>query len=180
MRIGIVVDSPCDLPENYLQEHNISILPTTVRMGSAVLADYRNPEAALQFLQTHLAENHDEVKWVKELFPEARSYLDVYDRYGLLGKRSVFGHCLHLDQADRDRFKATDSVMSFCPTSNLFIGSGLFDLQAARSLGISTVTLDRTGTAKRFYEDAGYVSAGDPKKGFGISTCYPMSKQLAP
>ncbi len=87
-------------------------------------------------LQTHLAENHDEVKWVKELFPEARTYLDVYDRYGLLGKRSVFGHCLHLDQADRDRFKATDSVMSFCPTSNLFIGSGLFDLQAARSLGI--------------------------------------------
>ncbi len=88
------------------------------------------------WLQTHLAENHDEIKWVKELFPEARSYLDVYDRHGLLGPRSVFGHCLHLDQADRDRFKATDSVMSFCPTSNLFIGSGLFDLQAARSLGI--------------------------------------------
>jgi guanine deaminase len=88
------------------------------------------------WLQTHLAENHDEIKWVKELFPEARSYLDVYDRYGLLGPRSVFGHCLHLDQADRERFKATDSVMSFCPTSNLFIGSGLFDLQAARSLGI--------------------------------------------
>ena len=88
------------------------------------------------WLQTHLAENHDEIKWVKELFPEARSYLDVYDRYGLLGKRSIFGHCLHLDPADRERFKATDSVMSFCPTSNLFIGSGLFDLQAARSLGI--------------------------------------------
>lgn len=56
MRIGLVVDSPCDLPESYLQAHQISILPTTVRMGSAVLADYRNPEAALQFLQTHLAE----------------------------------------------------------------------------------------------------------------------------
>jgi len=88
------------------------------------------------WLQTHLAENQDEIKWVKELFPEARSYLDVYDRFGLLGPRSIFGHCLHLDQADRERFKATDSVMSFCPTSNLFIGSGLFDLQAARSLGI--------------------------------------------
>lgn len=88
------------------------------------------------WLQTHLAENHDEIAWVKELFPDARSYLDVYDGYGLLGPRSVFGHCLHLDQADRARFKATDSVMSFCPTSNLFIGSGLFDLQAARSLGI--------------------------------------------
>ncbi len=88
------------------------------------------------WMQTHLAENHDEIQWVKELFPEARSYLDVYDRYGLLAPRSVFGHCLHLDQADRERFRATDSVMSFCPTSNLFIGSGLFDLQAARSLGI--------------------------------------------
>ncbi len=88
------------------------------------------------WLQTHLAENHDEIKWVKQLFPEARSYLDVYDRYGLLGKRSIFAHCLHLDEADRARFQASDSAMSFCPTSNLFIGSGLFDLQAARNLGI--------------------------------------------
>ncbi len=88
------------------------------------------------WLQTHLAENHDEIKWVKELFPAARSYLDVYEGFGLLGKRSIFAHCLHLDEADRARFKASDSAMSFCPTSNLFIGSGLFDLQAARDLGI--------------------------------------------
>ncbi len=88
------------------------------------------------WLQTHLAENHDEIKWVKELFPAARSYLDVYEGFGLLGPRSIFAHCLHLDEADRARFKASDSAMSFCPTSNLFIGSGLFDLQAARSLGI--------------------------------------------
>jgi guanine deaminase len=88
------------------------------------------------WLQTHLAENHDEIKWVKELFPAARSYLDVYDRFGLLGKRSIFAHCLHLDEADRARFQESDSAMSFCPTSNLFIGSGLFDLQAARSLGV--------------------------------------------
>ncbi len=88
------------------------------------------------WLQTHLAENHDEIKWVRELFPQARSYLDVYEGFGLLGKRSIFAHCLHLDEADRARFKASDSAMSFCPTSNLFIGSGLFDLQAARALGI--------------------------------------------
>ncbi|GAB3379958.1 DegV family protein [Lysobacter fragariae] len=56
MRIGIVVDSPCDLPEQYLQANNIPILPTTVRMGAASIADYRNPEATLQFLHTHLAE----------------------------------------------------------------------------------------------------------------------------
>ena len=88
------------------------------------------------WMQTHLAENVDEVRWVKELFPEARSYLDVYDRHGLLGPRSVFAHCIHLDPEDRARFVASDSAMSFCPTSNLFIGSGFFDLDAARSRGV--------------------------------------------
>jgi len=88
------------------------------------------------WMQTHLAENIDEIRWVKELFPDARSYLDVYDRFGLLGPRSVFAHCIHLDEADRARFVASQSAMSFCPTSNLFIGSGFFDLEAARRLGV--------------------------------------------
>ena len=88
------------------------------------------------WMQTHLAENLDEVRWVKELFPEARSYLDVYERFGLLGARSVFAHCIHLDEGDRARFVASNSAMSFCPTSNLFIGSGFFDLEAARQLGV--------------------------------------------
>jgi len=88
------------------------------------------------WMQTHLAENLDEINWVKQLFPEARSYLDVYDRHGLLGPRSVFGHCIHLDERDRARFVASNSAMSFCPTSNLFIGSGFFDLEAARRLGL--------------------------------------------
>jgi guanine deaminase len=88
------------------------------------------------WMQTHLAENVDEIAWVKTLFPEARSYLDVYDRFGLLGPRSVFAHCIHLDEADRARFVASNSAMSFCPTSNLFIGSGFFDLEAARALGV--------------------------------------------
>jgi len=88
------------------------------------------------WMQTHLAENRDEINWVKELFPEARSYLDVYDRFGLLGPRSIFAHCIHLDETDRARFVASKSAMSFCPTSNLFIGSGFFDLEAARRLGV--------------------------------------------
>jgi guanine deaminase len=88
------------------------------------------------WMQTHLAENLDEIAWVKQLFPGARSYLDVYDRFGLLGPRSVFAHCIHLDAADRARFVASESAMSFCPTSNLFIGSGFFDLEAARRLGV--------------------------------------------
>lgn len=83
------------------------------------------------YLQTHLAENRAEVAWVSELFPEARSYLDVYERFSLLGARSVYAHCLHLDDPDRARMAATGSAMAFCPTSNLFLGSGLFDLEAA-------------------------------------------------
>ena len=88
------------------------------------------------YLQTHVAENHDEVAWVAKLWPDARSYLDVYDRYGLLGPRSVYGHCIHLDPADRQRMADSGAAMAFCPTSNLFLGSGLFDLEAARQLGV--------------------------------------------
>ncbi len=84
------------------------------------------------YLQTHLAENRREIETVKELFPEAESYTDVYDRFGLLGPRSLFGHCLHLEEAERRQLSESGSVAVFCPTSNLFIGSGLFDLEAAR------------------------------------------------
>lgn len=83
------------------------------------------------YLQTHLAENRSEVEWVRQLFPAARSYLDVYQRHGLLGERSVFAHCLYLDAEDRRRFADSGSVACFCPTSNLFLGSGLFDMAAA-------------------------------------------------
>jgi len=81
------------------------------------------------YMQTHLAENLDEIAFVKELFPERKSYLDVYDHYGLLGERSVFAHCVHLDDEDYRRMSETNSKISFCPTSNLFLGSGLFSLE---------------------------------------------------
>ena len=86
------------------------------------------------YIQTHVAESTDEVKWVKALFPDARSYLDVYDRYGLMRARSLFAHCIWLDDADRARMAATRSVAAVCPTSNLFLGSGLFDFAAADKL----------------------------------------------
>jgi guanine deaminase len=85
------------------------------------------------WLQTHLAENRDEIATVRELFPSARSYTDVYDRAGLLGPRSIFGHCLHLTEEELQRLSDTRSVAAFCPTSNLFIGSGLFDLARLRA-----------------------------------------------
>ena len=87
-------------------------------------------------LQSHVAENRNEVAWVAELFPWSRSYLDVYDHYGLLRERAVYAHCIHLDATDRKRMAATGAAMSFCATSNLFLGSGLFDLSAANAAGV--------------------------------------------
>lgn len=83
------------------------------------------------YLQSHLAENRAEVALVREMYPAARSYLDVYDGYRQLGPRAVFAHCIWLDDADRRRIAETGTAMSFCPTSNLFLGSGLFDLARA-------------------------------------------------
>ncbi len=89
------------------------------------------------YLQTHLAENRDEVRWVAELFPEARSYLDVYHRAGLLGPRSVLAHGIWLDDADRALLAATGAQVAHCPTSNLFLGSGLMDWRALRQAGVA-------------------------------------------
>lgn len=78
------------------------------------------------YLQTHLAENVEEIVTVRRLFPERSSYLDVYDHAGLLGPRSVFGHAVHMTETDFCRCHETDSALAHCPTSNLFLGSGLF------------------------------------------------------
>lgn len=89
-------------------------------------------------LQTHLAENTEECAWVAELFPEAHSYLDVYDRHGLLGRRSVFAHAIHLEDRDWRRLAQTGSGISHCPLSNLFIGSGLFHYRRALDHRVNT------------------------------------------
>lgn len=81
------------------------------------------------WLHTHLSENSQEIEWVKTLWPEHETYLDVYDHYGLTGKRSVFAHAIHLQEAEWDCLHRSDSAVAFCPTSNLFLGSGLFRLQ---------------------------------------------------
>lgn len=83
------------------------------------------------YLQTHLSENQKEIEWVKALFPERTGYLDVYDHYQLLGERSVFAHGVHLCDAECARLAETGSAIAFCPTSNLFLGSGLFNLPMA-------------------------------------------------
>lgn len=80
------------------------------------------------FLHTHLSENKQEIEWVKSLFPEQQGYLDVYDHFELLGQRSVFAHGVHLCDSECQRLSETGSSIAFCPTSNLFLGSGLFNL----------------------------------------------------
>jgi guanine deaminase len=88
------------------------------------------------FVHTHLAENRKEVAWVRDLFPWARSYLDVYARFGLVRPRSVFAHCIHLDDEDVDLLAEQGATAAFCPTSNLFLGSGLFDHRRMHQAGV--------------------------------------------
>ncbi len=88
------------------------------------------------YLQTHLSENLQEMAWIKELYPKARDYLDVYDQFGLLGPRSVFGHGIHLSDLEVERLAQTGSGIAFCPTSNLFLGSGLLDMARLENAGV--------------------------------------------
>jgi len=88
------------------------------------------------YMHTHLSENRKEIEWVRELFPERQGYLDVYDHHGLIGARSVFAHGVHLCDEECQRLGETGSAVAFCPTSNLFLGSGLFDLEKVEGFGV--------------------------------------------
>ena len=87
-------------------------------------------------MHTHLSENPGEIAFVAERFPDAQDYLDVYDRFGLVGPRSVFAHCVHMSDRALGRMAEAGSGIAFCPTSNMFLGSGLFDLAQADRLGV--------------------------------------------
>lgn len=100
--------------------------PEQLRKAGQLLEEF--PDV---YMQTHLSENIDEVNWVKELFPDCDGYLDTYDQAGLLGRRSIFAHCIHLEDKEWARMAETESNIAFCPTSNLFLGSGLFHLSRA-------------------------------------------------
>jgi guanine deaminase len=88
------------------------------------------------YMHTHLSENKGEIAWVQELFPSSNGYLDVYNSFGLSRKRSVYAHGVHLRDDEFASLASTGSAIAFCPTSNLFLGSGLFDLQAAEKHGV--------------------------------------------
>ena len=88
------------------------------------------------YVHTHLAENRAEVAWMRELFPEREHYTDVYSHYGLLGPRSILAHGVHLSHAELRLLADTESVIAFCPSSNLFLGSGLFPLTRVQQYGV--------------------------------------------
>ncbi len=104
------------------------------------------------WIQSHVAENLDEIAWVKRLYPDARSYLSVYNEFGLLRPRAVYAHCLHIDDEDRALMRSTGTAAAVCPTSNLFLGSGFFDYAAA----------DRTGHRYGLASDVGGGTSFSP------------------
>ena len=128
------------------------------------------------YIQSHVAENRAEIAWVNELFPGHRSYLDVYDHYGLLRGRSIYAHCIHLDDADRARMTAAGATPSFCPTSNLFIGSGLYNLQQALAAGnvVSVGTDVGGGTSYSMLRTLGEAYKVQQLLGTSLSPAYAL------
>lgn len=108
----------------------------TSSAGQLAMAGRLLAEHPGTYLQTHVAENRAEVAWIAELFPEARSYLDVYARHGLLNERAVLAHGIWLDDTDRALLRDTGAQIAFCPSSNLFLGSGLFGWGQAAAAGV--------------------------------------------
>lgn len=108
----------------------VRFAPTSTPAQLAMAGALCRADASL-YMQTHVAENRAEVAWVSELFPQARSYLDVYDAVGLVHPRAVLAHGIYLDESDRRVMLARGAQIAHCPSSNLFLGSGLFDWSGA-------------------------------------------------
>ncbi|MTI09918.1 guanine deaminase [Curvivirga aplysinae] len=104
--------------------------PTSTHEQLEALGALRN-EFQDVYVQSHLSENMKEIEWVKSLFPERDGYLDIYDHYNLTGAKSIYGHCIHMEDREWASMKERGTIAAFCPTSNLYIGSGLFDLERA-------------------------------------------------
>jgi guanine deaminase len=109
----------------------ITSTPEQMAMAQALVVEHPDLH-----MQTHLSENRDEIDFTLSLYPKARDYLDVYETYGLLGPKSLFGHAIHLSDRETAAMAATGSVAVFCPTSNLFLGSGLYDKIGLRETGV--------------------------------------------
>ena len=101
-------------------------------------------------MQTHLSEQTDEIAWVRELFPNARDYLDTYETFGLLGERGLYGHAIHLEPREMDQLAEVGASVVHCPTSNTFIGSGLFNTAGMTACGVNVGLATDTGGGSSF------------------------------
>ena len=101
-------------------------------------------------MQTHLSEQVDEIAWVKSLYPQARDYLDTYETFGLLGANGVYGHAIHLTPREVARLSEVGAALAHCPTSNTFIGSGLFDAAGLTAAGLRVGLATDTGGGSSF------------------------------
>ncbi|WP_087747117.1 MULTISPECIES: guanine deaminase [unclassified Acidovorax] len=130
------------------------------------------------WIQSHVAENLDEIRWARELFPASRSYLSVYDDFGLLRERAVYAHCIHLGEADRALLRDTGAVAAISPTSNLFLGSGFFDYAEADRVGVGYGLASDVGGGTSFSPfhtmmAAYYVGReGQTKRGLSLSPAH--------
>jgi len=101
-------------------------------------------------LQTHLNENDEEIERVRELFPDSKNYFGVYDDFGITGRNSVFGHCIHNTDEEYQKMADSGSKVALCPTSNLFLGSGLFELEKLENYGIDVSLASDVGGGDSF------------------------------
>ena len=123
----------------------ITSTPTQMEMAGALVQEHRDC-----YVQTHLSENHDEIAYTAELYPQARDYLDVYQSHGLLTEKMLLGHSIHLKPREIDALAETGAKPVFCPTSNLFLGSGLFDDAGLRARGITNAIATDIGAGTSY------------------------------
>ncbi|MCY3833707.1 MAG: guanine deaminase [Chloroflexi bacterium] len=120
--------------------------PEQLEMAGALMREHADVH-----LQSHISENRDEVARAAELYPQRKHYTDIYEHYGLLNERAIYGHGIHLSEGELRRFHATGASIAHCPTSNFFIGSGLFDIaktkDAARPVKVGLGTDVGGGTS---------------------------------
>lgn len=131
----------------YVITPRFSITSTHGQLISAARLHEEYPDT---YIQTHLSENRNEIDSALELSPECSDYLEVYERAGLVTERSVFGHCIHLSDSECRRMAEAGAIIAHCPTSNLFLGSGLFDMQQANRINIQTTLATDVGAGTSF------------------------------
>ncbi|MEN5297140.1 guanine deaminase [Brucella sp. TWI559] len=132
---------------DYVITPRFAITSTPEQLEASQALAREHPEC---FIQTHLSENHEEIEFTKSLYPNAPDYLGIYEHYGLLGQKTLLGHSIHLEEREVKVMAETGSVAVFCPTSNLFLGSGLFDRDRLKASGVRMAVATDVGGGTSF------------------------------